>query len=97
MFSYGNITFLCKCRFIKEFNLEQEALALQYQANSVIKQVNQMIEGSPSDKIDKIGGSGADDEVVSSSTSSSEAGGGLANIVSAVPNMLGQAAVSIIR
>jgi hypothetical protein len=41
-------------RFIKEFHLEQEALALQYQANSLIKQVNNFIEGSPSDKIDKV-------------------------------------------
>ena len=36
---------------------------MQYQANSLIKQVNQFIDGSSADPIDKVGGAGADDEV----------------------------------
>lgn len=42
-------------RFIKEFELEQEALALQYQANSIIRQVNNFIEGTPAEKLDNFG------------------------------------------
>ncbi len=42
-------------RFIKEFELEQETLALQYQTNSIIRQVNNFIEWKPAEKIDNFG------------------------------------------
>lgn len=42
-------------RFIKEFHLEQEAMALQYQANTIIKQVNSFIDGTPTEKVDNYG------------------------------------------
>ena len=74
--------------------MEQEALALQYQANSMIKQVNSLIEGTPDDKIDKVGSAGADDEIVDANGGST---GGVASLISAVPTILGQAAVSVIR
>jgi len=85
-------------RFIKEFHLEQEALALQYQANSLIKQVNKFIDGSSADPIDKIGGVGADDEVFTpgATTTTSEVGG-IGNLIKSVPTMIGNAAVSVIR
>ncbi len=42
-------------RFIKEFHLEQEAMALQFQANTLIKQVNKFIDGTPTEKVDNFG------------------------------------------
>ena len=63
-------------------------------------QVNNFIEGAPVDPIDKVGGQGADDEFVSASgsgsTSTSQVGG-IGSVISALPNAIGQAAVSVIR
>jgi hypothetical protein len=53
-----------------------------------------MIEGTPDDKIDKVGSAGADDEIVDANGGST---GGIASLISAVPTMLGQVAVSAIR
>ena len=73
---------------------------MQYQANSLIKQVNQFIDGSSADPIDKVGGAGADDEVYvqgpTTTTTMSEVGG-IGNLIKSVPTMIGQAAVSVIR
>lgn len=43
-------------RFIKEFKLEQEVMAFQHQANSLLKKVNKFIDGSPIEKLDNFGG-----------------------------------------
>ena len=71
---------------------------MQYQANSLIKQVNQFIDGSSADPIDKVGGAGADEDVfVPGPTTTTSQVGGIGSLISSVPTMIGQAAVSVIR
>ncbi len=92
-------------RFVKEFELQQEALALQVGVNSVIRNVNKYLgfpeEGSAAAAAAAAGGQHRPGRPVggtsSSTTSSVAQTGGLLGTVLSIPQAIGGAAASAIQ